>query len=69
MLPFARNEFFKNFKNNNYNLITDRRLRIWLRISIFRNGGSNMADIKFWNLYDFRTTLNSGFFGVADYKF
>ena len=28
-----------------------------------------MADMKFWKLYDFRTTLYSGVFGVADYEF
>ena len=28
-----------------------------------------MADRKFWKLYDFRTTLYSGVFGVADYEF
>ena len=41
-------------------------LRIWHRPSIFQNGGSNMADMKFRKLYDFRTTLYSGVFGVAD---
>ena len=46
-----------------------RWLPIWHRISIFRNGGYNMADMTFWKLYDFRTTLYSGVFGVADYKF
>ena len=28
-----------------------------------------MVDMKFWKLYDFRTTLYSGVFGVADYEF
>ena len=27
-----------------------------------------MADVKFRKLYDFRTTLYSGVFGVADYE-
>ena len=28
-----------------------------------------MVDIKFWKLYDFRLTLYSAVFGVADYEF
>ena len=28
-----------------------------------------MVDIIFWKLYDFRITLYSGVFGVADYEF
>ena len=48
--------------------IWGRWLRFWHRISIFRNGWSNMADMKFWKLYDFRTTLYSGVFGVTNFK-
>ena len=46
-----------------------RWLRIWHRIYIFRNGGSNTADMKFVKLYGFSTTPYSGVFGVADYEF
>ena len=28
-----------------------------------------MVDMKFWKLYDFRITLYSGVFEVADYEF
>ena len=28
-----------------------------------------MVDMKFWELYDFRITLYSRVFGVADYEF
>ena len=28
-----------------------------------------MADMKFWKLYDIRTTLYLGVFRVADYEF
>ena len=47
----------------------DRWLRIWHRMFNFQNGGSNMAAMKFWKLYDFRTTLYSGVFGVTDCEF
>ena len=34
-----------------------------------QNGGSNMADIIFWKANDFRGTLYSKVFEVADYEF
>ena len=34
-----------------------------------QNGGSNMVDMKFLKLYDFRISLYSTVFEVVDYEF
>ena len=46
-----------------------RWLRICHRIFGIQNGGPNMADIIFWKANDFRGTLYSTVFEVADYEF
>ena len=46
-----------------------RWLWIWHRIFVIQNGGPNMADIISWKPNDFRETLYSRVFGVADYEF
>ena len=44
-------------------------LWIWHQIFGIQNGGPNMADIIFWKSNDFRGTLYSRVFGVANYEF
>ena len=58
---FPRNSVLRSFWH--------RWLWIWHRIFRIQNGGHNMADIIFWKPNDFRGTLFSGAFGVADYEF
>ena len=57
-----------------WNFVLQRFWGHWLRIrhwvSIFQNGASNMANVKFLKLCDFRTTLYSGVLGslITNFK-